>query len=117
MKTQAEFQAWALGKLHGIHVVLNSKGTQYTGLEQSAFLNFEMSAAQWGTDIFYQIMQAAQKHWTFLVKEAKRTIYDGRRDEHKIQVAAEDIMVYMLLVLYLFEQGEPDATDLSSRSD
>lgn len=113
LRTQNDFQNWARGKANSILTLLQEKGGQYTGLGNSAFANFEMSAAQWDTDPLFQIMQAAQKHWTFLVKSAKQN--PDERSSHRMQITGEDMIVYMLLLIYWEE--EYGVTNLPGRGN
>jgi len=102
MKTQKDFQKWAEEKLKSILVTLVMKGSQYTGQEGPAFWNYEHSAAMWDTDVFYQIMQAAQKHWTFLVRLAKMP--PEQRQSFKTTTSMLDVCVYMLLLMFSLEK-------------
>ena len=111
MRTQAQFQVWARKRIPEIIGILDMKGNQYTGIEESAFLNFELSSAQWRTDVPFQIMQAAQKHWTYLVRATQEATPMG----FKLHNAPTDLIIYMLLLTYFMEEG--DAPNLPSGSD
>ena len=82
-----------------VNNIIRDKGEQYTH-HSNAFENFEHSAAAWDTHVPYEILQMAQKHWTFLVRWAK---IGAPRDETmggKARESAWDIVVYLLLLLF-----------------
>lgn len=116
MRTQRDFQKWAEERLKALMGTLVIKGDQYTVIDASAFANFERSASQWGTDVPYQIMQAAQKHWTFLVGASQENLLKPESWGFALHNAPTDLIVYMLLLSY-FMEGDTDAIDLPSGSD
>lgn len=97
-RDQSTFRSFAERYWHDSLLGLaKEKGSQYTE-GSNVFENFEQSAFAWGISIPQDILQDAQKHWTFLIRWAKTT----RRPDllHKAQESIRDVIVYLLLLLF-----------------
>jgi len=114
MGSQLEFSNFMNKTFREISGKAQEKGRQYTGgIDSDAFYNFKRSASEWDTWVQYQILQFAQKHWTFLIRWAKTTdpYISRKKTLDKVKDSAKDIVVFMLLLLFWIETNMLGTTE------
>lgn len=112
MSKQKQLRAFAKQLWSGIlEGLLERKGRQYAGQEDHALANFMEAAKIWDSSIPEEILHYTTKHWVFLIRWARG---DTSNMRGKARVAAWDMIVYMILLLFWLQMvGEPSVPDAS----
>ena len=101
MKTQSEFRAFVITTvIPKLLELVKRKGDQYTGEEQSCFVNFEEGAKLAGDTKEHYLLVQATKQWFVLTDWSKRAGLE-EAEKREIKQRIDDVMVYMLLLTYM----------------